>query len=35
MQEPSTPLDKVLAVTYTGIKEQYRKRKQDHNVGIG
>jgi len=33
--EPSTPLDKGLAVTYRWIKEQYYKRKEGKRVGIG
>ncbi|MGA2173541.1 MAG: NAD-dependent epimerase/dehydratase family protein [Verrucomicrobiota bacterium] len=33
--EPSTPLDKGLAVTFKWIKEQYRARKAGKRVGIG
>jgi nucleoside-diphosphate-sugar epimerase len=33
--EPSTPLNKGLAVTYKWIKEQYNKRKQGMRVGVG
>lgn len=33
--EPSTPLDKGLAVTFKWIKEQYNKRKQGMRVGVG
>lgn len=33
--EPSTPLDKGLAVTYKWIKDQYMKRKQGKRVGVG
>jgi nucleoside-diphosphate-sugar epimerase len=33
--EPSTPLNKGLAVTFKWIKEQYGKRKQGMRVGIG
>lgn len=33
--EPSTPLDKGLAVTYKWIKDQYTKRKQGMRVGVG
>jgi GDP-D-mannose 3',5'-epimerase len=33
--EPTTPLNKGLATTYTWIKGQYEKRKQGHRVGIG
>ncbi len=33
--EPSTPLDKGLAVTYKWIKEQYHARKAGKRVGIG
>src|SRR5579864_7259082 len=33
--EPSTPLDKGLAITYKWIKEQYTKRKQGKRVGVG
>jgi GDP-D-mannose 3', 5'-epimerase len=33
--EPSTPLDKGLAVTYKWIKEQYHARKAGKRVGVG
>jgi GDP-D-mannose 3', 5'-epimerase len=33
--EPSTPLNKGLAVTFKWIKEQYNKRKQGMRVGVG
>jgi nucleoside-diphosphate-sugar epimerase len=33
--EPSTPLDKGLAITYKWIKDQYTKRKQGKRVGVG
>jgi nucleoside-diphosphate-sugar epimerase len=33
--EPSTPLDKGLAITYKWIKEQYNKRKKGMRVGVG
>jgi nucleoside-diphosphate-sugar epimerase len=33
--EPSTPLNKGLALTYKWIKEQYNKRKQGMRVGVG
>ena len=33
--EPSTPLNKGLALTFKWIKEQYIKRKQGKRVGVG
>jgi GDP-D-mannose 3',5'-epimerase len=33
--EPSTPLDKGLAITYKWIKSQYERRKRGRRVGIG
>jgi GDP-D-mannose 3',5'-epimerase len=33
--EPSTPLNKGLALTYKWIREQYTKRKQGMRVGVG
>jgi nucleoside-diphosphate-sugar epimerase len=33
--EPSTPLDKGLAITYKWIKDQYNKRKRGMRVGVG
>jgi GDP-D-mannose 3',5'-epimerase len=33
--EPSTPLDRGLAVTYKWIKSQYERRKRGRRVGIG
>jgi nucleoside-diphosphate-sugar epimerase len=33
--EPSTPLDKGLAITYKWIKEQYHHRKAGKRIGIG
>jgi len=33
--EPSTPLNKGLAVTFKWITEQYNKRKQGMRVGVG
>jgi len=33
--EPSTPLNKGLAVTFKWIKDQYKKRKQGMRVGVG
>jgi nucleoside-diphosphate-sugar epimerase len=33
--EPSTPLDKGLAVTYRWIEEQFHRRKAGQRVGIG
>jgi GDP-D-mannose 3',5'-epimerase len=33
--EPSTPLNKGLAVTFKWIQEQYNKRKKGMRVGVG
>ena len=33
--EPSTPLDRGLAVTYRWIKGQYERRKRGHRIGTG
>jgi nucleoside-diphosphate-sugar epimerase len=33
--EPTTPLDKGLAVTYKWIKSEYDKRKRGQRIGIG
>ncbi|HEY3761745.1 MAG TPA: NAD-dependent epimerase/dehydratase family protein [Verrucomicrobiae bacterium] len=33
--EPGTSLDKGLALTYKWIREQYKKRKAGHRVGVG
>jgi nucleoside-diphosphate-sugar epimerase len=33
--EPTTPLDKGLAVTYKWIKDQYNRRKKGQRVGVG